>query len=48
MGRDEEEDEAMFAQDLDISFITGLEIVDRSFILKIEEMAVVSGGFGVV
>ena len=47
-GRNKKEDEAMFAHDFDIGFVAGAEVIDRTFILKIEEMAMVSSGFGVV
>ena len=48
LGRDEEEDKVMFAHDLDVGFIPSIKIIDRAFSLKIEEMAGVSSGFGVV
>ena len=38
----------MFTIDFDIGFITGLSIVDVTFIFQVKEMAIVSGGLGIV
>lgn len=38
----------MFAQDLDIGFITCADVINRAFVLDIEAMAVKGGGFGII
>ena len=48
LGGDEEEDEVVFALDLDIGFICGADRVNGAFSLEIEEVAVVGGGLSVV
>jgi hypothetical protein len=47
-GGDEEEDEVVFALDLDIGFIFGGDRINGAFALEIEEVAVVSSGLSVV
>ena len=38
----------MFAQDLDIGFITCADVIDRTFILDVKAMTVKGGGFGII
>lgn len=45
---DKEEDIIMFAQDLDIGFITCADVIDRAFILDVKAMTVKGGGFGII
>lgn len=47
-GGDEEEDEVMFASDLDVGFICGADLIDGAFSLEIKEVAVVSGALSVI
>lgn len=47
-GGDEEEDEVVFALDLDVGFICGVDRIDGAFSLEIEEVAVVGSGFSVI
>jgi len=47
-GGNEEEDVLMFPQDLDIRFITGLDGIDRAFMLEIEAVAVKRRGSRIV
>jgi len=44
----EEEDEVMFAPDLDVGFICGADRIDGAFSLEIKEVAVVGGALGVI
>ena len=48
IGRDEEEYVLMFAQDLDVGFITGRYVINQTFVLEIEPMAVPGGTGGVI
>jgi hypothetical protein len=47
-GGDEEEDEVMFASDLDVGFICGADRIDGAFSLEIKEVAVVGGALSVI
>ena len=47
-GGDEEEDEVMFAPDLDVGFICGVDRIDWAFSLEVKEVAVVGGALGVI
>lgn len=47
-GGDEEEDEVMFALDLDVGFICGADRIDGAFSLEIKEVAVVGGALSVI
>jgi len=38
----------MLTIDFDIGFITGLSIVDVTFIFQVKEMAIESGGLGII
>ena len=48
LGGDEEEDEVVFALDLDVGFICGADGINGAFSLEIEEVAVVGSGFSVI
>ncbi len=48
IGRDEEEYVLMFAQDLDVGFITGRYVINQTFVLEIEPMAVPGGTGGII
>ena len=45
---DKEEDVIVFAQDLDIGFITCTDVIDRAFILEVKAMAVKGGSFSII
>ena len=48
IGRDEEEYVLMFAQDLDVGFITGRYVINQTFVLEIEPVAVPGGTGGII
>lgn len=48
LGGDEEEDEVVFALDLDIGFICSADRINGAFSLEIEEVAVIGSGFSVI
>ncbi len=48
LGRDEEEDIAMFSQDLDVGLIPSAEVINRSLLGEVEAMAIEGGRSGVV
>ena len=47
-GRDEEKDVPMLSEDLDIRFITGLNRIDRTFMLEVVAVAVKRCGCRIV
>jgi len=47
-GRDKEEYVLMFAQDLDVSLITGRDIIDQTFVLEIKPMTEPGGTGGII
>ena len=47
-GGDKEKDIVVFAQDLDIGFVSGTDRINRAFILMIKKMAVICGSLSVV
>lgn len=47
-GGDEEEDEVVFALDLDVGFICGADRIDGAFSLEIKEVTVVGSGLSVI
>jgi len=48
LGRDEKEDIVVFAHDLDVGFIACADLVDGSFILEVEAVAVKGSSCGIV
>ena len=47
-GGDKEKDIAVLTADFDVGFIAGAVVIDLAFIGQIEEMAIISGGLGIV
>lgn len=47
-GRDEEKDVVMFSHDLDVGFIAGADVINRSFVFQINGVAVKGSGGGIV
>ena len=47
-GRDKEVGVILLTADFDVGFITGLGIIDIALIFQVKEMAIVSGGLGIV
>jgi len=47
-GGDEEEDVVMFPHDLDVSFITGADVINGSFMFQVEAVAIEGSGRGIV